>query len=223
MKPFIVHDVAQRTPEWEALRRGRLTSTDADALLATRQDGKPAAGRKNLLGQMALERITGKSLDRGFVSKAMQAGIEREIDAVSIYEALTGIVLTRVGFVSHSTLMAGLSPDGVIGDFEGLVEIKSPIEATHLEYLETRKVPLDYMRQVIHGQWLTGARYTDWLSYQPSFPDNLRALCVRVERDEDAIENYDKKARAFLEEVDLKVAAIRTMGNLPAVLREAVA
>jgi hypothetical protein len=85
----IVH-VPQRSEAWLKLRLGRLTSSKADAMLATRKDGKEAAGRRNLLIALALERLTGRPQERAFQSPAMQHGAEKESEARAAYEALTG-------------------------------------------------------------------------------------------------------------------------------------
>lgn len=230
---FIVHDVIQRSPEWAALRLGRLCGSRAADMLAMKQpeplkSGAPSkakptelAGRRNLRAELVLERLTGKPQARDFQSKAMIDGIERENDALAKYEETR---LTRlVGFVSHPDLMAGFSPDAVVGDFEGLVEAKCPIPATHLDYYETGKVPWEYLKQITHGLWLTGAAWCDFISFQPSFPDDMQLQLVRVHRADVDIDDYERKARAFLAEVDLKIQAINTRRNLRSTLEAAVA
>ena len=218
---MIVIDCEQRSDEWRKARLGRLTGSNAAAMLATIQKGE-AAGRRNLRAQLVLERLTGKSAEKSFESQAMKDGVEREADALLQYEMLTGQIVTRTGFLAHDTLMAGCSLDGHIGEFEGIIEAKSPIAATHLEYLETGTVPGEYLKQITHNLWITGAAWCDWLSYQPDFPESLQVRQVRVMRDEAAIAEYEAKAKAFLAEVDAKCAALATMLNLPGVLRAAV-
>lgn len=218
---MIVIDCEQRSDEWRKARLGRLTGSNAAAMLATIQKGE-AAGRRNLRAQLVLERLTGKSAEKSFESQAMKDGVEREADALLQYEMLTGQIVTRSGFLAHDTLMAGCSLDGHIGEFEGIVEAKSPIAATHLEYLETGTVPGEYLKQITHNLWITGAAWCDWLSYQPDFPESLQVRQVRVMRDEASIAEYEAKAKAFLAEVDAKCAALATMLNLPGVLRAAV-
>lgn len=223
---MIVHDVDQRSPEWAALRAGRFCASRAADMLATQKDGKPAAGRTNLRTQLVLERLTQRSLDSDFSSKAMQDGIDREADALAAYEALTGDLVRKVGFVAHDTLRAGGSPDGVIGNFVGLVEAKSPIPATHLQFLETGTVPGEYLKQILHLLWLTGAQWCDYLSYNPDFTaplDRLQIKLVRVVRDETTIAEYDAKVRAFLAEVDRKCASVATLADLTGTLKAAVA
>lgn len=235
-----VHDdVKQRSEEWHALRRDRLCSSRANDMLAmTYPDaltptGKPSrakpkeqADRRNLRAELVLARITGRSQERGFQSQAMLDGIEREQAALEKYEEITGRIVRPVGFVAHDDLMAGWSPDGVIGDFVGAVEAKSPIAATHLDYLRTGKVPLKYYRQCLHALWLVPSlEWIDWFSYQPEFTGRVESLqmkCVRIYRNNDEIADYDRKARAFLAEVDAEVQALLTMCDIGGVLREAL-
>jgi hypothetical protein len=104
--------------------------------------------------------------------------------------------------------MAGCSPDGIVGDLDGLVEAKCPLAATHLEYLRTGVVPDEYMKQIIHQLWITGAQWCDWISYNPDFPDPLQLKLVRVPRDEAAIASYELAARLFLDEVQAEVESV---------------
>src|SRR5262245_52635588 len=105
---MILHQVDQRSPEWVALRLGRVTSSCAAEMLARLKDPKAeAAGRRNLRVRLTLERVTGRSLESAYVSPAMQQGIAREVDALTLYEGLTGRLLRPVGFVAHEELMAG--------------------------------------------------------------------------------------------------------------------
>lgn len=212
-----LHDVAQRSPEWIALRVGKLTASRAGAMLATTSKGW-AASRRNLLMQLALERVTGQSQESGYQSQAMQDGIEREPIAVACYQELTGVTVQPIGFVSHDELPVGCSPDGFIGD-DGLLSVKCPIPATHWDYLKSRTVPDDYMKQILHEFWITGRRWCDFFSYQPFFPERLRTALIRVPRVEADVAKYEQQALTFLKEVDVEVGAILTMDNFTAVLQ----
>lgn len=214
---MIIHDVDQRSPEWYALRLGRLTSSIVSDMLAVRKDGKEAAGRRNLRVRLALERIVGRNLESTYTSAAMQQGIEREADAQALYEVATGRLIEPVGFIAHDELLAGCSPDGIVNGFEGIVEAKSPLPATHLEYLRTSRIPEDYHRQVLHQLWLTGARWCDWISYGPEFPEPLQLKLVRVERESAQIDAHELAVRQFLREVDDECAAIAALAGAAAV------
>lgn len=191
-------------------------------MMATIQKGE-AAARRNLRTQLVLERLTGVAQDGGYQSQAMQQGTEREPEAVAWYEAEMGLLVQRTGFIEHDTLMAGASLDGHIGAFEGLLEVKCPIQATHLDFIETGVIPGDYFKQIAHQLWITGAQWCDFVSFNPDFPDGLRLKIERVLRSESVIAEYEAKARAFLAEVDAKVESLRTQTNLRGALAASVA
>jgi putative phage-type endonuclease len=206
----IVVPVDQRTPEWFAARRGRVTGSRASDMLATIRSGE-AAGRRNLRIQLVLERVTGQTHERNPQTWAMQQGVETEAQAYAAYEALTGTLLSSSGFIQHDELMAGCSLDGHTPDFEWQVEIKCPYSATHLETLRTGKVPGDYLKQITHGIWLTGAQWCDFMSFDPSFPEPLRAKVIRVERASLDLAHHEAEVRRFLAEVDAEEAELRRM------------
>lgn len=223
MKAFTVCDAPQRSEAWFAARLGRLTGSRAADAMVTLKGGGEAAGRRNLRVQLVLERLTGKCQEQGYVSPAMLQGIEREEQAYAYYEALTGELLTRTGFLAHNELAVGCSLDGHMGDFESILEIKSPTPSVHLDYVKSGKVPGDYLKQVTHALWLTGAAWCDWMSFNPDFPEPLRAKVVRVKREDVDIAEYEKKARAFLAEVDAEYDAVMTLGNLSGQLEASLA
>lgn len=212
MRRFSVIDAPQRSEAWVLARLGRLTGSRAADMLATKGSGE-AAGRRNLRMQLVLERVTGKPQERVFQSAAMQHGVDTEPAAYGAYEALTGSVLQTTGFLSHTEYLAGASLDGHSGDFDGLVEIKCPIPATHWEYLKTGTVPSDYLKQITHALWLTGAQWCDWMSYEPSFPERLQAKLVRVNRADVDLGAYEKAALAFLAEVETEYNAVMTLAG----------
>lgn len=215
VRPFTVITADQRSPEWFQARLGRLTGSRAADMLSTLKSGKgEAAGRRNLRTQLMLERLTGQPQENGYLSSAMQQGIDREPAAYAAYQALSGHLLTSSGFISHNEVAAGCSLDGYVGDFEGIIEIKAPIAATHLDYLKTGIIPGEYAKQIVHGLWMTGAQWCDWLSYNPDFPAPLQVKLVRVERDEQEIASYALAAALFLKEVEAEVEAVKgLMGN----------
>ncbi len=223
MASFSVIECDQRTDAWRLARLGRVTSSRANDMLSEgRTKGTEGTQRKNLRWQLALERLVGRSLDRDFQSQAMTDGVAREADALRLYEATTGVLLRRCGFLSHVEIMAGASLDAYIGAFERIVEAKSPIPATHGEFIRTGVVPLEYRRQIAHQLYVSGARACDFISYQPDFPERLRLRIVTVPRDEAAMEQHDKDVRAFLASVDREVEALSMMANPAAQLARAV-
>ncbi len=105
-RAFSVVDAEQRSPEWFLARLGRLTGSRAADMLATIKTGE-AAARRDLRIQLVCERLTQTLQEDAFVNAAMQRGIELEPAAFRAYEALTGDLAQRTGFLAHDTLAIG--------------------------------------------------------------------------------------------------------------------
>jgi len=196
----------QRSPEWVAAHVGKLTGSCAEFVIRERKRGSgELEGRTVLRRRLVAERLTGEFADDigPFLPFHMQRGVELEPLAFAAYEAVTGQLVERVGFVEHDDLLAGCSPDGYVGNFEGIIELKVPKFTTHLEYWQKGGVPEDYIAQVRHNLWVTGAQWCDFVSFDDRFKDPAHQLYrVRVTREEAEVEEYDLRARLFLAEVD---------------------
>lgn len=197
----------QRVPEWYQARVGKMTGSCAADMLARIKSGE-AAARRDLRMRLVCERLTGQSQEDVYVSAAMQWGIDREADAFAAYEALTGHLASRVGFVAHDELEAGCSPDGEIGHYTGILELKCPKSSTHLRYLRAGVVPTDYLPQITHNLWITGAEWCDFVSFDDRFPAHLHVFQVRVQRSDVDLAAYELAVRLFLSEVEREAAEI---------------
>lgn len=201
---FLTIDAPQRSPEWHAARLGKLTGSRAADMLATIKSGEAAARRDYRL-QLVCERLTGQPQEDPFINAAMQRGIDCEPLAFAAYEAKTGQMVQRTGFLAHVEHMAGCSLDGHIGDFDGLIELKCPKSATHLKYLRAGEMPAEHRPQILHNLWITGAAWCDFVSFDDRFPEHLSLFVVRVPRIESEILAYEKCALKFLDEVTAEV------------------
>lgn len=202
----------QRSPEWFAARLGRLTGSCANDMLAVNKTKGEAAGRRNLRVRLMLERVTGLTQEDVPLTKDMQRGIELEEAAFREYEAETGNLARRSGFLLHPTLMAGCSLDGAVDNYHGIIELKVPKSATHLEYLRG-DVPLEYLRQCQHNLWMSEASWCDFVSYDPRFPEGLRLKITRITMSETERKAYELVVRLFLGEVDREVAEVEAMAR----------
>lgn len=206
------HDIEQRSPEWRELRRGRLTSSRAHEVGNYRNDGQESNYRRNLRVKLAVERITEQVVEEDdWSSRAMQRGKELEPLAIAAYEAATGQLVEPCGLVTSNDVMAAASPDGVIGDFDGLVEVKCPLLATHYEYLKAQAIPSNYQWQIRHLLWVTGAEWCSFFSWHPSFPPELQSVHILVTRDDAPLDEYEEAALKFLGEVDVEEKLVRKM------------
>ena len=198
----------QRSAEWHAARLGKVTASKVADVVARTRTGY-AASRANYMAQLVCERLTGKPTE-GFSNAAMEWGVEQEAAARDAYSARVGELVTEVGFIDHPTIkMAGASPDGIVG--AGIVEIKCPSTATHIEYLFEREPPQKYFYQMQWQMACTGTEWCDWVSYDPRMPENLQLLVVRIPRDTDCITLLEKEVSEFLAELDVKVAKLKEM------------
>src|SRR3990167_2803864 len=101
--PFTIVTAEQRSPAWRAARLGRLTGSRAADMLAQIKSGE-AAGRRDYRLQLVCERLTGESQEDSYVSKEMQRGIDLEASAFAAYEAATGELARKTGFLGHPEL-----------------------------------------------------------------------------------------------------------------------
>ncbi len=209
---FTVHQVEQRSEEWKALRCGRLTGSHAPDMLANGRGGKESAARRTLRELILSERLTGVQLEGDFDTRALAHGREKEPLARGIWEAETGRIIETTGFISADDIMVGCSLDGHVGDFEGVLELKCPNSKTHLKYLKGKTVPDDYIDQLRHNVWMTGAKWGEFASFDDRYMDEgLQLFRVRMTRDELKCDEYGEAVNKFLAEIAVDLAEIQQM------------
>lgn len=190
----------QRSEEWFAARLGRVTASRVADVMAKTRSGY-AASRQNYMMELLCQRLTGRQQE-SFCSAAMQRGTELEPVARSAYEVATGNMVEECGLVVHPCIsMFGASPDGLVGD-DGLLEIKCPNTAQHVEFLRTGKPDTKYQWQMLAQMACTDRQWCDFVSYDDRLPEPLAYRCVRFERDEARIAEMLDEIRQFLSELD---------------------
>lgn len=201
--------IKQGTPEWMALRCGKATASRVADIVAKTKSG-PSASRANYLAQLVAERLTG-TVAESYSNGAMQWGTEKEPEARAAYEFYRSAVVIPVGFVPHPSIdMTGASPDGLVGD-DGLIEIKCPNTATHIETLLGGSVPAKYVTQMQWQMACTGRSWCDFVSFDPRMPEDMRLFVSRVSRDGKLISSLDAEVAAFLAEVAETVRKLEQM------------
>jgi len=201
MSRYVEVRCEQGTPEWFTARAGHITGSRADDVLAVLKNGKPAAAREDYKAQLVVERLTGRPQESGYTNAAMERGKELEPLARAAYEAQTGNLVTESGFLQMVGQSVGCSLDGFVTGEDAIVEIKCPGAKNHLKWLKAKAVPAEYLPQVLHNLYVTGASRCEWVSYHPDFPESLRLLVVRVDRDEAQIAAYAEAVEKLLAEV----------------------
>lgn len=205
-------DVIQGSPEWHELRRGKVTASRVADIIAKTKTG-PSALRANYMAELIAERLSGTPAE-AFVSAAMQWGTDMEPQARAAYEFRTDAQVSQVGFVLHPKIdQAGASPDGLVND-DGLIEIKCPNTATHLETLLGQAVPAKYETQMQFQMACTGRQWCDFVSYDPRMPESMRLFVKRVARDEKRIKELEAEIASFLLEVAVKLSELNSLYGL---------
>lgn len=191
----------QRSEEWFAARRGKVTASRLWDMLRTIRNGDYASSRRNYAAQLVTERMTGKSHERFYTNEHMEWGKDAEPAAREAYAKRTGFDVVEVGLVNHPTIKDALaSPDGLVGD-DGLVEIKCLLPANHLELLLTEKVKDQYVLQMHWQMACTGRKWCDFVSFDPTQRENMQLFIQRLERDEKEIKHLENEVEIFLNEV----------------------
>jgi putative phage-type endonuclease len=195
----------QRTPEWFAARLGKVTASRISDIIGKTQSGY-SASRANYMALLICERLTGAAAE-SYSNAAMQHGTDTEPMALSAYEAAQGVLVKAEGFVTHPSIaQSGASPDGLVGD-SGLIEIKCPNTATHLDTLLGKKMPTKHRPQVQWQMACTRRHWCDFVSYDPRLPERLQMFVVR--------EVYDPVYVAGLE-----TEVVKFLGKMESLIKE---
>lgn len=204
-----MEEIVQGSPEWFAIRCGKVTASRVADVIAKTKTGY-GASRANYMAELIAERLTGEPAEK-FSNAAMQWGTEKEPDARAAYEFRTGADVAQVGFVAHPTIaMAGASSDGLVLA-DGLVEFKCPNTATHIETLLTGAIPQKYITQTHFQMLCTKRKWTDVVSFDPRMPETMRLFIKQVPFDTKFGDEIETEVRAFLAELDRKVEDLRAL------------
>lgn len=201
------NDIIQGSDAWFERRIGKATASKMADLMAKTKTGY-SASRANYMAQLIVERLTGQKQE-SYTNAAMAHGTETEPQARAAYELETGNQVKEVGFVDHPVIsMSGASPDGLIND-DGMIEIKCPNTATHIDFLLSGDVDGKYIKQMMWQMACTGRHWCDFVSFDPRLPVNLQIKIVRVIRDEVVISEMENEVKKFLDEVSEKVKKLQ--------------
>ena len=158
----MIYGMKQGSPEWFAIRRGRLTASHATAI------GNCGKGLTTYVRDIIQNMI---KEPENYTNKDMERGNELEPIARQVYEFEYGVEVVEVGFITYGDY-AGCSPDGLIGDDGGL-ELKARNDKIHLGLLLGDKVDSGTVWQMNFNMLVTGRKWWDFGSYNPNFKKSL--------------------------------------------------
>ena len=168
---MILHDVEQRSPEWDALRAGKPTASGFSNLVTSK--GEPSKSLEPYALTLAAELYAGKPVDAWEGSWWMKRGAEIEGEALSFYAFMSDADTNSAGFVTDDAKEIGCSPDALVGG-DGMVELKCLKAETHIKtilyYRKEGRCPTDYVQQT-QGQMMICERgWCDLVFYHPDLP-----------------------------------------------------
>ncbi|XP_031399084.1 uncharacterized protein LOC116209562 [Punica granatum] len=145
---FIPSDAPQRSDEWFALRRDKLTTSTFSTALGFWKGTR----RFELWKEKVFE--PDSQTAEAAQMRAMEWGVLNEAAAIERYISITGREVSSLGFATHSEERfewLGASPDGLLGCFPGggILEVKCPFNKGKPETaLPWSTLPFYYMPQV---------------------------------------------------------------------------
>ena len=206
-------DVQQGSGDWLAARVGRVTSSRLKDVCNFRKDGKSSADREKYLLEIVTERLTGQPVPH-FVNSAMQHGTDNEPVARLDYAWTRQVQVEETGIWVADDLPFGGSPDGLIGDGDGIIEVKCPWNScVHVETL-LNGMPDEHKYQIQGNLLATDRIYCDFISYDPRMVDGLKLYVQRVLRDDDMIKTIVEQTEKFLAEVEALLITLRELKNV---------
>lgn len=182
---IIAENIDQGSDQWHALRKGRITASEASKILTA--TGKPSSQAIGYMRKLARECVADDPHEwTGNKHTDWGNAMEPEARDWLATTLPAGQEVVQVGFIQRADgAPVGCSPDGLIrdthaGEWLGGLEIKCPQVDTHVGYVLDGKLPDAYRLQVHASLAVTGLPYWWFVSYFPG----LRPLCIRVDRDD---------------------------------------
>lgn len=209
---MIIHDVAQRSDAWFALRAGMPTASEFSKIVTSK--GEPSKSAATYAITLANELYAGQPVDAWEGNAWTERGRELEDAALNWYAFVNDIELTPVGFVTDDDKTMGCSPDALAGE-DGLVEVKCLKAENHtktiLYFAKHGRCPTDYVQQT-QGQLIVCERvWCDLIFYHPVLPP----LTIRQTQDEAVCEGLGSAMPGLLKERDRVLEVLKASAGAP--------
>lgn len=203
----------QRTEEWFAARAGKVTASMVYDVFAKTGKGEYYKARDDYLKQLLCERLTGLPTETPN-TPAMRRGTELEPKARAVYIIETGNDVDGTGFVQHPSIEgSGASPDGLVYP-DGLIEIKCPNTATHIDFLQSGEPKPEYYAQMQWQMACTGRQWCDFVSYDDRLPEDMACRVKRFKRNEEFIAMMETEVALFLTELAEEQEKLERLASL---------
>ena len=218
----------QHTLQWHRDRLGCITGSRVGEIMARGKGSEFTKTGVSYLDAIVADRLIDPSIvddDDLFLeyldevdcqTKAMRIGTVREDEARELYMAITQNAVEQTGSVRHPHINGfASSPDGVIPT-GGVLEIKCPKLTTYVNYLRDVRTPEQlrkfnpvYYWQCMSHMAVTGARWCDFMLYNPHCRKPYHLISILNDPDETAI--LESRVLKGLEYIEKSLAKILTV------------
>ena len=169
-------EVEQKSEAWFQNKPGRISGTKFKPLMMSLK----TKGYRDMVSEIAGEIITGE-IEETPSTYDMERGNNLEPFSRELYEEIFEVKVEQTGFIipnedNEFHEWIGISPDGGIDNFTGLLEIKNLKRKNHLHCIKFNEIPEEYIPQVQGQLFTTKAKYCDFMSTYP----NMKPFIKRV-------------------------------------------
>lgn len=201
-----IYNFEQRTDEWYAIRRGKMSASNAETIIA---NGK---GLETYIYNLMAEYYSSAEKEN-YINADMQRGIDLEPEAKIEFQFYTGLDIKEVGCVELNEYILA-SPDGLIGD-DGLIEIKCPNDSIYFKLLLSDNIKPEYIAQMQMQMYVTDRQYCYFVSYNPNFEKSL--YIKKINRDKEMIDKLKKgleRGTELIKEIKENFRKVGTNGKI---------
>ncbi len=228
--------IRHKTQEWFNARIGKFTASSFGKLMAKPAD-KTAIWSKSTLN--CVEKAVSQQYYNRYYeipdNDATRWGLRNEYLAIKEFIKATNFKYKEAGFVLHPTIQdVGATPDVQIIEDETsddfiIAQIKCPYNSSiHLKYSnkifdnETlKKSKSEYYWQIQGEIWITSAKHSYFVSFDPRIQGKKRLHYAKIERDENAINLLKKRVldaiklkNKFLNEINQGIRYPKSLESL---------
>lgn len=197
--------VEQGSPEWLSARLGMPTASNFDKILTP--GGKLSTSARKYAYYLAAEKILNRQLESLDHLEWVQHGKMHEDAAVKNYEFVQEVRIRKCGLITTDDGRAGASPDRLLLDLNGGLEIKCPAPQTQIGYIVDGFGDA-YKCQVQGQMWVAELDFVDRYAWHPELPPSLQ----RTERDEPFIKLLADAINQFCDDLDEIIRKARASG-----------
>ena len=183
--------IEQGSKEWLLQRMGKFNASETQVFMG--KSPKLTQGAMTQIYKIVSERMGSFQPQKS--SEAMRWGVKYEPEARDAYIDKTGYCVEEVSSIQHEKypFICG-SPDGVIIEERGGIEIKCPHSPeNHIKYAHS----VDYIKskhytQIQQNIWINQSDWWDFVSYDPR-SEKLPIFIHRFHRDQEYIDLLEER------------------------------